>query len=62
MLSLDATIDATLEAGRRLDSWDNIIRDLGSIKPDYLTYLTVVPTPFTFSALMSNTSDIESSS
>ncbi len=59
---MDNTIDATLEAGPILDSWDNIVRNLGSIKPDYLTYLTVVPTPFSFSALMSNTSDIDSSS
>ena len=62
MLSIDGAIDATLGAGRRLDSWDNIVRDLGSTNPDYLTYLTVVPSPFSFSALMSNTSDIESSS
>jgi len=35
MLSIDGAIDATLEAGRRLDSWDNIVRELSLMKPDY---------------------------
>jgi len=35
MLSIDGAMDATLEAGRRLDSWDNIVHELDLMKPDY---------------------------